>query len=310
MGHTAFILVGPTASGKSDVALRIAADRGWCILAADSMVVYRGMDIGTAKPTPAARAAVPHDGLDLVPCSESFSAGRFRDYALDAIARRAASGCTVMVVGGTGLYVKALVCGLGGGAVDGATMGRLRDRLESEGVDALARELDRIDPAGAAALRDRRNPRRVARALERAAAGTAPPAGWNGSSWKGGPAAGLWIEPDVLRRRVAARAEAMFRGGLIDEVRGLLAAGSLSETAREAIGYAEAIDFLGGRCTLEEAISRSATRTCQLAKRQRTWFRHQMPVRWIDATGMDTERAAAAVLVEWRANGPTEISTQ
>jgi tRNA dimethylallyltransferase len=308
MGLTAFILVGPTASGKSDVALRIAAAQGWCILAADSMVVYRGMDVGTAKPTPAARAAVPHDGLDLVPCSESFSAGRFREYALEALGRRTAAGSTVMVVGGTGLYVKALVCGLGGGVVGGAVREGVRARIESEGVDALAAELDRIDPAGSAAVRDRRNPRRVARAMERAVAGAPAPAGWRGSPWKGGPAVGLWIEPAALRMRVAERAAAMFRGGLLEEVRGLLAAGSLSETAREAIGYAEAIDCIRGRCTVDEAVSRTAVRTCQLAKRQRTWFRHQMPVRWVDSTDMDTEQAAAVVLAEWRANGQTEIS--
>lgn len=101
----------------------------------------------------------------------------------------------------------------------------------------------------------------------------------------------------------------MFDGGLVEEVRGLLAAGALSETAREAIGYAEAMAYLAGACTRQQAVERTAIRTCQLAKRQRTWFRHQMPVHWIDATDLDTQQAAAGVMAAWREHGATIIRT-
>lgn len=307
MGLRAFILVGPTAAGKSDVALRIASGGGWAVLSADSMLVYRGMDIGTAKPPAAARAIAPHDGIDAVSPSEVFSAGRFREYALEAISRRTAAGLSVMVAGGTGLYVKALVCGLDSVAADEEVRSVLRSRLETEGVDALAEELRRIDPAACASVRDLRNPRRVIRAIERVYAGGSGARRGSVPEWRGGPAVGLSVEPDELRRRIAERSAAMFRGGLVDEVRGLLAAGNLSDTARKAIGYAEAIDLVAGRCTVEEAVSRTTLRTCRLAKRQRTWFRHQMPVRWVDANDMDVERIGGDVLKAWREDGPTEI---
>lgn len=307
MGLRAFILVGPTAAGKSDVALRIASGGGWAILSADSMVVYRGMDIGTAKPAPAARAVAPHDGIDAVSPSEVFSAGRFRELAVDAISRRTAAGLSVMVVGGTGLYVKALVCGLDAGAADEEVRSALRRRMETEGVDALAEELRRIDPVAHASVRDLQNPRRVIRAIERASAGGSGTRQRHVPAWRGGPAVGLSVDPAELRQRIAERSAAMFRGGLVEEVRGLLDSGCLSDTARKAIGYAEAIDLIAGRCTVEEAVSRTTLRTCQLAKRQRTWFRHQIPVRWIDANDMDIERIGGDVLKAWREDGPTEI---
>jgi tRNA dimethylallyltransferase len=310
MNLNAFILVGPTAAGKSDVAMLIAEREGWSIVSAESMMVYRGMDIGTAKPVAESRLRVPHECLDLVAPNQGFSAWQFREYALHALAGIVLSGRTAMLVGGTGLYVKALVCGLETGGADKTTRSRLQQRLETEGVEAVGAELKRLAPAAYAALRDASNPRRVIRAIERAEAGALAPDGWKAAPWKGGPAVGLWVDPDVLRQRIAKRTAAMFDGGLLDEVRGLLAAGTLSETAREAIGYAEAIACVSGECTMDSAVERTVRRTCQLAKRQRTWFRHQMPVDWIDATAMDTPRTAARVLAAWREHGATVIRSE
>lgn len=310
MNLNAYVLVGPTAAGKSDVAMWIAEREGWSILSADSMVVYRGMDVGTAKPTVEARTRVPHEGLDLVAPGQGFSAGQFREFALQVLARKAGLGGAFIVVGGTGLYIKALICGLETSTADRTTRSRMQYRLETDGIEALGAELKRLDPAAHAALRDTRNPRRVIRAIERALSGVPQPDGWKAAPWMGGPAVGLWVEPVTLRQRIAERTAAMFAGGLLDEVRGLLAAGTLSDTAREAIGYAEAIACVSGECTREDAVDRTVRRTCQLAKRQRTWFRHQMPVHWIDATVLDTPRIAAAVLAAWREHGATVVRTE
>jgi tRNA dimethylallyltransferase len=265
------------------------------------------MNIGTAKPSAEARARVPHDGLDLIAPDQGFSAWKFRELVLPSLAGRAGAGTTTIVTGGTGLYIKALVCGLDAGSEDRTLRFALQRRLEVEGVEALGAELKRLDPSMYAALSDPRNPRRVIRAIERAVAGDSALDGRKAPPWKGGPAVGLWVEPGVLRQRIAKRAAAMFSGGLLDEVRGLLAAGALSDTAVEAIGYAEARDCLSGECTMEEAVERTVRRTCQLAKRQRTWFRHQIPVHWIDATEPDTPRIAGQVLAAWREHGGTDI---
>jgi len=247
------------------------------------------MDVGTAKPDAKARAEVRYDGLDLVPPGARFSAGLFRRAALDALARNRNDGVSTIAVGGTGLYVKSLTHGLAAG----------------EPVSGDAAE---IQETARAAVRDPRNPRRVLRAMQRAEAGEKPSTQWTGRSLEGGPLVGLWVDPEELRRRIAARVDALFAHGLLDEVRSLLAAGSLSATSSQAIGYAEAIACLAGDCTPSEARERMVRRTCQLAKRQRTWFRHQSPAEWVDVTTLTAEQAAERVGEIWGRYGPTGIA--
>jgi tRNA A37 N6-isopentenylltransferase MiaA len=244
---TAYFLVGSTATGKTDVAHAIARAEGWRILSADSMLVYAGMDVGTAKPDRQSRSEVRYDGMDLIGPGERFSAGLYRRVALGVLERNRADGCPTIVVGGTGLYIKSLTHGL-------------------------------------------------------------TPGQWNERPAVGGPLVGLWVEPGALRRRIAARVDAMFARGLLDEVKALLADGSLSMTSSQAIGYAEAIACLDGQCTEAEARERIVRRTCQLAKRQRTWFRHQSPAEWVDATDRSAEDAAKCVVETWRQHGPTGIA--
>ena len=306
---SAYFLVGPTATGKSVVAHAIARAKGWRILSADSMLVYTGMDVGTAKPDRQTRSEVRYDGLDLVSPGERFSAGCFRRVALDALKRNRADGCPTIVVGGTGLYVKSLTHGLApGGPRDGVEWAAREVSVTCDGAGAAREDMAQRSAAAMVAVRDPLNPRRVLRALERAEAGEEPPTHWLGKPASGGPLVGLWVELLELRRRIAARVDAMFSRGLLDEVRSLLAAGSLSATASQAIGYAEAIACLSERCTQAEARERIVQRTCQLAKRQRTWFRHQSPAEWVDVTQMSVGEAAERVSDLWRQHGPTGIA--
>ncbi|MBM4162888.1 MAG: tRNA (adenosine(37)-N6)-dimethylallyltransferase MiaA [Lentisphaerae bacterium] len=297
----AFILVGATATGKSAVAQILAERRGAAVVSADSMLVYRGLDIGTAKPSAAERGAVPYFGLDLADPSESNSAGAWLRAVTPAF--RAPAAAVPIVVGGTGLYIRALLDGLDAPAAGGDARARWQGVLAAEGVPALQRALRARDPRALEALADPLNPRRLIRALERLDAGggaaprSAPPAG---------PLiVGLRMPRPVLHRRIRERAERMFAGGLAEEVRALRARFPVwSETARAAIGYAEAGAWLDGRMTRAEAIERTVIRTRQLAKRQETWFRHQAQVVWVDATGLESAAALAdRVNEQWEEHG-------
>ncbi|MBN1675971.1 MAG: tRNA dimethylallyltransferase [Kiritimatiellae bacterium] len=308
--HACF-LVGPTAVGKTAVAQWIAEREGYDILSADSMLVYRGMDVGTAKPSAAERARVRYWCVDLVAPAERFSVARYRRAALEALRRVEAEGRQAIVVGGTGLYVKCLVHGLRPGPKpDARARAHWRNVLEQRGIGALQDALRGRDAGAWARLTesDRRNPRRLVRALERPAGPDAPPApDWADAG--GGPIAGLRMPGPELHARIGRRVDRMYRGGLLAEVRGLLANGfDAAATAGEAIGYAEAAAFLAGACTEAEAKARTAARTRRLAKRQLTWFRHQADVCWIDANERTPVPALARrVLQSWRTHGPTPI---
>ena len=308
----AWFLVGPTASGKSAVAQYLAERDARDILSADAMLVYRGMDIGTAKPTAAERTRVRYYGLDLVEPREPFSAGAYRLAAMQAFQDTAARRLRpLIVVGGTGLYIKSLTDGL---APRSPRQSAIREvagrRLAAEGIGALQAWLKQVDPARYASLADPKNPRRLMRALETALAGETPAAG-NWRAPQGSPRIlGLkWSLPQ-LYDRIQVRVQAMFTGGLPAEVERLLQAGfDDAPTARLAIGYAEAAAYLRAKCSLAEAMATTAVRTRQLAKRQMTWFRHQCNVEWlaVDAA-MTIADIAAAVRADWQTHGPTAIS--
>ncbi len=309
--RSAFFLVGPTATGKSSVAHRIAEREGWWILSADSMLIYRGMNIGTDKPTDAQRAGVRYFGVDLIEPQETFNVGRFMEHAARAFEEAARDGRPMVVVGGTGLYVKCLTEGLGPGpGADAGVRERAEQALRDGGVGALQKLARQADPEGYEQLSDQTNPRRLVRVLERA--------GHDGPgerTWGGVPAVpliGLRLEPKVLDERIRARVLRMYGGGLLEEVRGLRdGMRELSATARQAIGYAEALAVLAGDLRQDEAIQRTITRTRQLAKRQMTWFRHQARVEWVDV-GQDeqVEEIAGKVLRQWRECGPTPVNAR
>jgi len=304
-----WFLVGPTASGKSAVAQCLAEQWPGDILSADAMLVYIGMDIGTAKPNATERARVRYYGLDLVAPREPFSAGAYRFAAMQAL--KETRSRPLIVVGGTGLYIKSLIDGLAPRAPgQEAIRSEAERRLAAEGIGALQSWLRRIDPARYAALADPKNPRRLIRALETALAGEAPaPENWRAA--RASPRIpGLMWSPPQLYDRIQVRVQAMFAGGLLAEVERLLQAGfEQAPTASHAIGYAEAAAYLRRKCSLAEAMATTALRTRQLAKRQMTWFRHQCNVDWLamDAAMTITDMAGA-VRAYWQKHGPTPLA--
>lgn len=311
-GLNAFFLVGPTATGKTEVCQIIAERRGYEIVSADAMMVYRGMDIGTAKPDAESRSKAVYHCLDLAEPGDFFSAGMFREHALAALRSARASGRHAIVTGGTGLYVKALTHGLDPVPAADSTLRTEADRiLETSGLEALQEWARKRAPAQFKALSDVRNPRRLVRAVEVAGLSgqSSAPAGWKPLG-KGPKIAGLAMPPPELERRIRRRVEAMYARGLLAEVESLLGRGlEQAPTALKAIGYAEAIALIRGRCTREEAIEQTVLRTRRLAKRQMTWFRNQADVEWLEVdSGMPVEQVVVMVLECWEKIGLTPIA--
>lgn len=278
-------LVGPTGSGKTELALALARRVPLEILVADSRQVYRTMDIGTAKPDIAARATVPHHLIDLVAPGEPFTVADWATQARRLIPGVSARRRLPLVVGGGGLYLAALLDGYRfGPAPDAAARQQLTEELVAVGVGELAERLRRVDPA-AANRTDLRNPRRVTRALERSAraggAATQPAA----RPWRGSVViVGLGRPREELNRRIDARAAWLFANGLLGEVQALLAAGH--DPRRPPLtghGYGEAARYLAGEWSLEEAVAVTARRTRQYAKRQSTWFGRDPRIVWLAA---------------------------
>lgn len=298
----AWFLVGPTASGKSAVAQMIAERHGRIIVSADSMNLYRGLDIGTAKPSLAERQRVEYAGIDLADPSEKFSVAAYLEAVKPAFHR----GRDVVVVGGTGLYVKCLTQGFEEVPHENEP---LRAELEALDVAALQERAKRLVPGPYGALNenDRLNPRRLVRILEKrdGCAGSAPSKGW--TSRPRARLVGLHVAREEQFRRIERRVEAMYAAGLLDEARQLMRC-RLSTTARQAIGYAEAFAVLRGEMTEAEAKERTFIRTRQLAKRQMTWFRNQMDVEWIDtAAHASLGGLADAVIAAWNKTGSAPV---
>lgn len=310
MDHVAFFLVGPTATGKTAVAQWIAEHHGYDVLSADSMLVYAGMDIGTAKPTSQERSRVRYWGIDLVPPTKPFSVGRFLDTARECFESAADRGVPVIVAGGTGLYIKALTVGIDEGPVASEDVRtRARRLLQDRGVEGLAREVQMRNPAWFEAIPDKANSRRLLRSLELIEAGwTAPPQRWRDPG-KRPTLVGLTMDRAVLEQRITARVERMYAEGLLEETRRLLHSGLReAPTASQAVGYAEAVACVEGRTVVPLAMERTIQRTRQLAKRQMTWFRHQAMVEWIDAGPAEpVEDTAARVMACWRRHGPAQV---
>ena len=291
-------LVGPTGTGKTELACRIARASGAEIISADSMQVYRGMDIGTAKPSAALRAEIPHHAIDLVAPDEPMSAGRWVEAARAAAFAIAARGRPILLVGGTGLYARAFAGGLIGGVESDPA---LRQALEARSPAELRAELERLDPAAAARIPPADRVRTV-RALEALRLGSRPISEQQARHGFGDRPFdvrffGLAIEREALSQRLHARVAAMFAAGLGEEVRALHAAGYGRELRPlRAIGYREACAWVAGELELEEAIERAWVATRRYAKRQRTWFRAEPALEWLDADR--PEAAAERVLAE------------
>ncbi|HUQ41276.1 MAG TPA: tRNA (adenosine(37)-N6)-dimethylallyltransferase MiaA [Candidatus Limnocylindrales bacterium] len=289
-------MVGPTASGKSALALEVAARHDGEIVAADSRQVYRGMDIGTAKPTREERARVPHHMLDVVEPGERYDAARYqRDAraALDDIAER---GRTAVVVGGTGLYVRALLDGLDLASVP--TDPDLRAQLEAEGdrgVD-LHERLAALDPEAAARV-DRRNVRRVVRYLEASLITGGVSAQWRKGDRVSAVKIGLAPDRAWLVERIERRVRSMVEEGVLDEARGLMERGIDPRLpSMSAHGYVHWMAHLRGEIGLEQAVALTVRDTKAYSRRQMTWFRRDAAIRWCDPATTDPVAFAAAAL--------------
>ncbi len=294
--RNAWFLTGPTASGKTAVGIELARQIGAEIISLDSMALYRGMDIGTAKPSPAEQRLVPHHLIDILDPSSEFSIAQYLEAASTAAQEIAQRGKQVLFVGGTALYLKALLRGL----FDGPTADwQLRRELEEvarvDGPAALHQRLQQVDPTSAAKLHSN-DIRRIIRALE-----VHQTTGQTISSlqrqFNQARSAGecrvfvLDWPRDQLDERIRHRVDAMFAAGLVDEVKHLLAVHSespknsqLSRTASQGVGYKEVLDFLNGQPDLPATIELVKLRTRQFAKRQLTWFRSLSECRWIDVS--------------------------
>jgi tRNA dimethylallyltransferase len=290
-------LLGPTACGKSALALELArAVPGVEVVSVDSMQVYRGMDIGTAKPTREEQAEVRHHLIDVAEPSERFTVARFRSAAVDALSAIEARGHTAVLVGGTGLYLQAVL----GDLDPPGEWPEVRAGLEaSPDTGDLYRRLQRLDPVAAGRM-EPTNRRRIVRALE-VVEGSGRPFSSYGPGIGAYPPlgrfvlAGIWLPRATVAARVAARVEAMVRAGLIDEVRGL--APRLGPTARQALGYKEILSYLHGRATLEEVTGQTIRRTRAFSLRQRRWFRRDPRIAWY-ATDSNPVALAPALLRE------------
>jgi tRNA dimethylallyltransferase len=290
-------IIGPTGSGKSALALHLAARFRGEIVNCDSLQLYRGFDIGTAKTPLAERADIPQHLFDVLTPQESYSAGEYAQAARAVIAGISSRGRLPIVVGGTGFYLRALLEGLPAlPERDEALRARLMGREQSR-PGSLHRILSRLDPsaAGRIHVRDRQ---KTLRALEiclltqntlPAPAGARPLAGY--------AIVKLGLDPDraALRQRLEARTRAMFQGGLIEEVQELLAQGATgNEKPFESLGYKQALLHLRGSRTLEEAVSSTVIETRQYAKRQMTWFRRDPEIHWLRGFGDEAEIIAEA----------------
>ncbi|MGA2180719.1 MAG: tRNA (adenosine(37)-N6)-dimethylallyltransferase MiaA [Verrucomicrobiota bacterium] len=321
ISHLPILIAGPTAVGKSEIALRLAEQLGGEIISADSMQVYRGLDIGTAKPSPAERARVSHHLIDICDLAESFDAAQFARLAHRAVAEIQSRGHVPVLCGGTGLYFKVFLEGLGEAPSADA---KLRAELEAVPLENLLAELRERDPAAYEKI-DKKNLRRVIRAVEvirltgklfskqQSRWGETPgePQGQNETSGSRGRSPHQLKVSHVtchfycfsraladLHARINARVDAIFARGLVDETRELLKCGlAENKTAMQAIGYRQVVEHLRGERSLKETIELVKIRTRQFAKRQLTWFRAQKNLEWIELKPDEPLEAIAENLI-------------
>jgi tRNA dimethylallyltransferase len=294
------VILGPTGVGKSEIAIDVALEVGGEVINADSQLVYRGMNIGTAKPSAEARKGVPHHLIDVVDPDEDFNAARYRELALKAIADITSRGKKAIVCGGSGLYLRALLQGIFLGPGKNAAMRRrLEEEADAGGLEVLYERLQRIDPA--AAVKIHPNDRhRIVRALEVYETTGKPISGWQSEhGFKESEfyvlKIGLNRERKELYRLIDRRTDEMIAAGLVDEVKNLMESGyGLDLPALQSIGYRQIGLYVRSELGLEEAVALIRRDSHHLAKRQLTWFRADKEIHWFDAD-TDGEKIKQAV---------------
>lgn len=294
-GGMAVALVGPTASGKSALAHELAAERGLDVLCVDAMTVYRGMDLGTAKPTPEEQREVDYHLIDLVDPSEEFTVARFQALARAATEEVWQLGGSVLYVGGTGLYGRAVLDDLEIPGQYPEVRRTLEARAEYE-LDVLYEQLSELDPVAAGRM-ERGNARRIVRALEVSLGSGRPFSSYGEGLLSYGPVRvvqiGLENELDELDRRIERRFRGWIDQGLVEEVRRLASApGGLGRTARQAVGYRELLRHVEADAPLEECVRDALTKSRRLARRQRSWFHRDPRIEWFDDPAAAKERLA------------------
>lgn len=289
-------LLGPTAVGKSSFAMELAAERRGELVNADALQLYRRLDIGTAKPSLADRAAVPHHLIDVADPGEICSAGAYAVLARRVVREIQSRDNLPLLVGGSGFYVQAALDGLGAVPPASAEIrSRLRSRLQEEGLERLVAELARVDAESCERIRPS-DTQRVLRALEVWELTGEPLSAWQRRApigrdllpaWR----IGLTLPRTLLYHRIETRVHGMLAAGWIDEIRSLLASGvSSASPAFQAIGYRQLAAHLEGRSSFDEAVAETIRATRHFAKRQETWFRRDERIRWFDARDIDSVR--------------------
>jgi tRNA dimethylallyltransferase len=316
------VVAGPTATGKSRAAIALARRLDAEIVCADSRTVYRGLDLGTAKPTLAERALVPHHLLDVADPDEPFTLADYQRLALEALAGIHGRGRAAILTGGTGLYIRAVIdrVAVPAAAPDWDLRARLADEERAGGPGTLHRRLREVDPAAAERIHPH-NVRRIIRALEvwevtgtpmSALQGQLTGGRWTAPGAPSGRPAGataaqsgvvparfvaLTMDRERLYARIDARIDAQLKAGLVDEVRRLLQAGyHRTLPAMQGLGYKEIAAYVAGDVGLEDAVARLRRNTRRYAKRQWTWFRADARYRWIDVDELGPDRVAANIL--------------
>ena len=298
MPQPVIAVVGPTAAGKSALSLRLAESLGGEVINADSMQLYRGMDIGTAKLTPAERAGVPHHLIDIWEVTQAASVSEYQRLARQAIAAIHSGGGIPILVGGSGLYLRAAIDKLEFPGTDPELRARLEDELARAGAPVMHERLAGLDPAAAAAILPG-NGRRIVRALEvielsgQPFSATLP----QYESVYETVQIGVDLPRDELDLRVAERVTRMWQLGLVQEVRQLAAAGLREgRTASRALGYAQVLRLLDGEWAEEQAAAQTVLATRRFVRRQESWFRRDPRIRWLPGTGSDLVASALDAL--------------
>jgi tRNA dimethylallyltransferase len=293
------VICGATATGKSDLAVALALEIGAEIINADSMQLYKGMDIGTAKITQQERKGVPHHLMDLLEVTEDANVAWYQEKARAAIAEIHSRGKNAIIVGGTGLYIKAIIDELNFPDTDPVVRAELELEFATQGIGPLFERLEKLDPAAALAI-DKANSRRVIRALEVIKI-TGKPFTANlpreeSSLYPHAKQFGLVMDRDALSGRISDRVEAMWQDGFVAEVEKLLCAGIMQGvTAQRALGYAQVIAQIEGRVTEEEAKEETKRATRQYARRQETWFSRDERITWISPVQNSLQRILESI---------------
>ena len=289
-------VVGPTASGKSALGISLAHEFDGEVVNVDSMQLYKGMDIGTAKLPAAEREGIPHHLLDIWEVTRTASVAEYQALAVATVEKIMARGKVPVLVGGSMLYVQSLIDAWSFPPTDPTVRAKYEARLSDIGVDALHAELAEVDPAAARIIEDK-DPRRTVRALEvieltgKPFQASQPPK--NAAPRWGTRILGLRTNAEWLNPRIELRTKLMFEQGLIDETRGLVDAGLVRDsTAGRAIGYAQVLALLDGELTEAEAVEQTITGTRRYVRRQRSWFNRDPRTVWLDAAGDDVVGAA------------------